>query len=151
MVQTLSHAHIRCILNGHLFVGWAEDDPPYDFEYDDAVEKKKGQDGGLYLMGKPELGGVLTVKLAPNSPSCKKCMEWEEERKVATIQGDKFTTFSGSFRDRSAGVVWRLQGGAIQKLPATRTANQTYEGMFVFERIIADVGGGSFRAPLSTV
>ena len=68
-MQLLSHSHIECLINGHRFTGWAEDDPPYSWEYEDAVELKKGQDGGLYGNSMPEFGGIYNFMVEPSSPT----------------------------------------------------------------------------------
>lgn len=148
MAQFLAHSHIECTLNGHRFVGWAEDDPPYEWEFEDAIEIKEGQDGGLYGLGLPRLGGNLTLKLQPASPSTQWCMQQEQMRKNSHVERSAIRIYEGTFSDPVQSVEWRLEGGLIMMLPATRVANMTYEAKFRFERITASVDGGTFHAPL---
>ena len=150
MSQFLSHAHVELIINGHRFVGWAEDDPPYEWEFEDAAEFKEGQDGGLYGIGNPRLGGVLTFKLQPASPSTQWSMQQEQLRKNAHIEKSALRVYAGSFSDPVQSVSWQLEGGVIQMLPATRVPNQTYEGKIRFEKITANVDGGTFHPPLTS-
>ena len=60
-----SFANMECIINGHRFVGWAAEDPPFEFDYEDAVDTEFGPDGALYAMGMPSLGGTWTFKMFP--------------------------------------------------------------------------------------
>ena len=149
-MQLLSHAHIDLRLNGHRFNGWAEDDPPYEWEIEDAVEFKEGQDGGLYGVSMPRLGGVLRLKLAPTSPSTQWCIQQEQLRKNALKQRTRLRTYAGTFADPVQGISYGLSGGAILMFPPTLVAGLTYEPAIRFEEITSEVDGGIFHAPLSS-
>ena len=149
-MQLLSHAHIDCLMNGHRFTGWAEDDPPYSWEYEDAVEMTEGQDGGLYGVSMPRFGGTYNFMVEPSSPTCQWAMQQEQMRKNAHLNRSALRIYSGVFSDPVQGVSWRMEGGVIVQLPATRVANLSYEGSIRFELITAQVDGGIFHAPLSS-
>ena len=51
-------------------------------------------------------------------------------------------SFSGTLKDVVRNIDVSLKGGAIQNLPVQPIANQTYEAVFRFERIISNVDGG---------
>ena len=150
MAQLKSHRHIELVLNGHRFTGWSDDDPPYEFEYEDSIETKTGQDGGLYGSSKPNFGATLTFKLSPTSPSCQWAMQQEQLRKNSVKDNTVLRVYSGTFSDPVQGVSWRLEGGFIMKFPAINIANQTYEGSVMFEELIANVDGGRFSSPLAS-
>ena len=59
-------------------------------------------------------------------------------------------TYNGTFADEVQGVSWALDGGAIVMLPSLRIPNMSYEAKFRFERITADVDGGTFNPPLTS-
>ena len=150
MAQLKSHRHVECVLNGHRITGWSDDDPPYEFEYEDSIEIKRGQDGGLYGSSMPNFGGKFTIKLDPTSPSAQWCMQQEQLRKNAMKNNTAIRTYSGTFSDPVQGVSWRLEGGFIMKFPSTSIANTSYEAMLEFEEITANVDGGTFHAPLNS-
>ena len=106
-MQILSHAHIQCILNGHRVTGWAEDDPPYAFEFEDAAELVEGQDGGLYGVGMPRLGGTFRFMVQPASPTVQWAMQQEQHRKNAYVTGDALRVYNGTFGDP-------VQGGQLE-------------------------------------
>ena len=149
-MQLLSHAHVECILNGFRFTGWAEDDPPYSWEYEDSSERKKGQDGGLYGMSMPAFGGVFQFMMDPSSPVAQWAMQQEQMRKNSHLNRSRLRVYSGTFSDSVQGVSWRLEGGVIVNFPATRVPGVSYEGSLEFELITAQVDGGVFNAPLSS-
>ena len=150
MAQLLSHAHIECIINGHRFTGWAEDDPPYEWEEEDSAEFKTGQDGGMYGLSKPEFGGMFRFKLQPASPTTQWAMQQEQMRKNSVKSRAAVRIYSGTFNDPVASTSWRMAGGVIQNFPSTRTANLTYEGTIMFEELTSQVDGGKFHPPLTS-
>ena len=149
-MQLLSHAHVECIINGHRCVGWAEDDPPYEWEYEDAADLVQGAEGGLYGIGHARFGGILTLKFQPASPSTQWCMQQEQLRKNSHEMRTALRVYEGSFSDPVQGVSWQMAGGVILMFPATRVANQTYEARVQFEKITANVDGGTFHPPLAS-
>lgn len=146
-MQLRSHAHIECILNGHRVIGWAEEDPPYEFEYEDAAEYVEGHDGGLYGLGRPRLGGTFMLKLQPTSPTTQWAVKQEQERKNAHKEKRALRVYSGSISDPVQGVEATLSGGGIIMIPAFPIANQTFEVRFMFEEIESSVDGGTFHPP----
>ena len=68
-MQLLNNSHIECIVNGHTFNGWADEDPPWEFEEDDSSEVMRGADGGMYVSGKAILGGKFRFKMSPSAPT----------------------------------------------------------------------------------
>lgn len=127
-MQVLSHAHVECIINDHRFVGWAEDDPPYEFETEDAAEFRMGQDGGLYGLSRPMFGCIFRFRLTPTSPTTQWAMDQEQIRKNDMKASAALRIYQGSFSDPAQGVSWTLSGGGILNFPPVRIANQTYEG-----------------------
>lgn len=144
MASIPSHAHIELILNGHRVTTWAADDPPYDIETDDSAEFSVGQDGKLYGLGRADFGGTLRFRLTPHSPSVQWCIKRESERKQRLLDKLIAQSFSGTLADVARNIDVSLKGGAIQMLPPRSIANQTYEAVFRFERIISNVDGGKF-------
>ena len=145
-----SHAHIELILNGHRIVGWADDDPPYEFESEEAAEYKRGQDGGLYGRSMQSFGAKLTIKLDPSSPSTQWCIQQEQMRKNAEKSGDSIRVFAGTISDSAAGISMQLAGGGIVKFPPWSVANQSYEAEIEFEEVTSEVDGGVFHPPLTS-
>ena len=143
-----AHSHIECIINGHRFTGWASDDPPYDFEQDDAAEYEEGADGGLYGLGRPRLGGTFIFKMQPAAPTAQWAMQQEQLRKNSHKMRQALRVYSGSFSDPVQNVHWTMSGGGILMLPAMCFANVTYEGRLRFEELTAGVDGGVFHPPL---
>ena len=65
MAQSESFAHIELILNGHRFTGWADEDPPFEFDFEESSDRTRGADGGMYALGMPTYGGTFTFKMFP--------------------------------------------------------------------------------------
>ena len=147
-MQLRSHAHLEVILNGHMVSGWADDDPPYEWEFEEANEFKTGQDGGLYGLSKPEFGGVLTLKLTPNAESTKWSIQQEQNRKNAIKARRRARIFRGTFRDNGANISLDLSGARSLCSPRGRRRNQTYEAKIRFEEVTSNVDGGIFTRPL---
>lgn len=150
MASIPSHAHIEIALNGYDITTFADDDPPYMIETDDSAEFKVGQDGKLYGLGRADFSGTLRIRLAPHSPAVQWCISRENERKQRLIDKVRHQTFNGTLVDVVNNIDYRLQGGAIQNLPAMTIANQTYEAVFRFERIISNVDSGAFAPRFNT-
>ena len=150
MSNLRSHAHIHIILNGHRFSGWADDDPPYEFETEEAAEFKRGQDGGLYGRSMQSFGATLTFKLDPSSLTTQWCIQQEQLRKNSEKDGGVIRGYEGSISDSSAAISMRLAGGSILKLPPWSVANMSYEGQLIFEEVTSEVDGGRFHPPLTS-
>lgn len=147
-MQLLQFSHINLTLNGHRFVGWANEDPPVDWEFEEAAELEDGPDGGVYGSGVPRFGGIMVAKVQPASPSAQWCMQQEQLRKNAHRMRTRLRVYSGTYSDPVQNVSWALQGGIILMFPAVSTAKKTYEARMRFEVITATVDGGRFHAPL---
>ena len=150
MAQIESYAHLECIINGHRFTGWADEDPPFEFDFDDSAEFTEGADGGMYVLGKPAFGGGFTFKMFSTSPTSQWSMQQEQIRKDGHMMGNPARSYSGTLTNPGTGVSYRLDGGFIRNFPAVAIPNQTYEGMLRFEQITSLVDGGTFNPPLTT-
>ena len=117
MSQLRSHNDIECIVSGHRFVGWSDDDPPYDIEIEESSERKRGHDGTLYGLSMPSYGGTFTWKMSPNSPTTRWAIIQEQMRKNAERQGSTLRIYRGTFRDLGANMSMTLEGGVIVKIP----------------------------------
>ena len=149
MVTQHSFAHIQVILNGHVFSAWADEDPPYDFEFEESSDRTRGRDGGLYVLGLPMFGGMFTFKMMADSPTAQWAVQQEQFRKDAHLMGNPLRGYSGTIVDNAAGTNSRLEGGVIVIFPAVIIPGQVYEGSLDFEQIASNVDGGRFRAPLT--
>ena len=133
-MQILSNSNIECIINGHTFNGWADEDPPWEFEQDDAAEIFDGADGGMYASGMTRLGGTFRFKMSPSSPTTQWAIQQEQMRKNAHKEKAALVVYSGTLSDNLQGVSHDLAGGVIMNFPSVRpAAGQTYEGMIRFE------------------
>ena len=117
MAQNESIAHISIILNGHRLTGWADEDPPFAFEYEESSERTRGADGGLYAMGMPTYGGTFTFKVFSTSPTAQWAMQNEQMRKNAHTSGDPERTYSGTYSNPVTGISFRMEGGIIATFP----------------------------------
>ena len=142
-----SFANLECIVNGHRFQAWAAEDPPFDFDYEDAVDTEFGPDGALYAMGMPSLGGTWTFKMFPTSPTAQWAIQQEQIRKESHMSGGEFRFYSGVLSLPAIGTSYRMEGGVIVQFPAVAIPGVTYEGMIRFEKITSNVDGGRFSAP----
>ena len=144
-----SNAQISVILNDHRVIGWAEEDPPYEFEWPDLADIKTGADGGKYGMAIPDFGCGFTLKLSDVSPSLQHFIRERTRHMNALRQGIAIPVFQGSITDLSFGVSGTFQGGWIANAPGfPGGAGSTNEVMFGFELWTPAVEGGSFTAPL---
>ena len=146
MTQLLAHAHRELILNGfRINDGWADNDPPIDFEFEDAIEEKTGQDGGSYGLSKPSLGCIMTIFLQPNAPGTQWCINQEQMRKNSLRQRTALRIYAGIYTDPAQNVTYRVEGGVIKMFPAVQIPNKTYEAKMKFELIESLVDGGVFH------
>ena len=83
MVTQHSFAHIKVILNGFSFSGWADEDPPYDIDQEESSDRTRGRDGGMYVLGLPMFGGMFTFKMMADSPTAQWSVQQEQFRKDA--------------------------------------------------------------------
>lgn len=143
-----SFASVEIIINGHRFTAWADEDPPFEFEYEESSDRSRGPDGGLYAMGVPNYGGTFTFKMFPTSPTTQWAIQQEQMRKDAHLSGEPQTIYEGTYVDPSKGINFRMEGGIIATFPATLVPGVTYEGMIDFEVITSNVDGGVFYPPL---
>ena len=150
MAQLESFAHLECIINGFRFSGWADEDPPFEFDFDDSAEFTEGADGGMYVLGMPAFGGGFTFKMFSTSPVSQWAMQNEQIRKDLIKSGTPARPYSGTLVNPGTGVSYRLDGGFIRKFPAVAIPGQTYEGMLRFEEITSLVDGGTFNPPLTS-
>lgn len=143
-----SHNHIDIILNGHTMVGFADEDPPYDLEFEATSERRIGPAGNVYTLEKALQTATLRVRLAPHSPSTRWFIDrYNErvERQTARVEGPFFT---GSISDVAKNTNWGLFGGFIVNVPGFTKPFATYEAELFFERVVPNVAGGRFHQRL---
>ena len=150
MAQLESFAHLECIINGFRFVGWADEDPPFEFGNEESSERTRGPDGGLYAVGIPKFGDTFTFKMFPTSPTTQWAIQQEQMRKDAHKMGGQERIYSGTLSNPGTGVSYRFDGGIIASFPSVAIPGQTYEGMIDFEEITSLVDGGTFHPPLTS-
>ena len=144
----LSHAHTKIVVNDHTFVGYAKEDPPYDFEVDgDLIETTIGPDGGVYGLALANFGGSLMVKLAPTSLSTQWCIQQRTLWQNDLENGSRHRIYNGTIQYMSQGSTWALRNGVIVNPDPIFYPNATYEMSFQFGRIIPNVDGGRFLLP----
>ena len=149
MPQILSHAHIELEIGGHTFLGYADEDRPVEFDGGaDRISTSVGKDGGLYGVDEAMLGGDITIRLAPTSPSAQWCITENQMRKDTVMAGgDATPIYDGSYNDNSQGRAAELLGGVLVACPDMVEPGVTFEVMFRFEQIISSVDGATFTAP----
>lgn len=150
MPALFSNAHIELVLNGHRVLGYADEERPVEFPTAvDMAELSFGPDGGLYGKSMAQLGGDVTIRVTPNSPTAqwlvRQKMAWKESLK----SGSPVTIYSGSFSDASQGRSAQLEGGILRQCPDLPESGVTFEAIFTFEEITANVDGATFVGPLS--
>lgn len=69
-----SKGDIEIIINGHRFEGYAEEDEPYDLTFPETSAQKFGPHGNVYSDENRRRDAVLTLRLAPHSPSTQWCI-----------------------------------------------------------------------------
>ena len=139
-----SFSHIVCHINGHTFGGWANEDPPYEFDFDESSDRQRGADGALYSKGMPVYGGTFTFKVFPTSQTAQWAMQQDQLRKDAHYMGTPERQYDGVLINNATSVSYRLEGGIIATLPAVAVPGVTYEGMIDFEKITSLVDSGTF-------
>ena len=148
MSQFLSHAHIEFEVGGHTFVGYADEDRPIEFDGGaDRISTSVGKDGGLYGVDEAMLGGDITVRLSPTSPSAQWCIMENQMRKDGLAEGGATPIYDGSYNDSAQGRSAELLGGVLVTCPDMVEPGVTFEVMFRFEQIISSVDGATFTAP----
>ena len=151
MSQFLSHAHVELQIGGHDFEGWADEDRPVEFDAGgDRITISRGKDGGMYGVDEAILGGPLTVRLAPTSPSAQWCIQQNQMRKDAIVDGGEIPIYDGSYSDAVQGRAATLEGGVLPTCPDMVEPGVTFEAMFEFQKIISDVDGATFTPTLES-
>ena len=151
MTMQYSFAQIKCILNGHLFQGWADQDPPYEFTFEESSDRTIGRDGGLYALGLTMYGGMYAFRMMHNSPTAQWGVQQEQACKNSHQLGTPFREYSGTLNDPVTGTSYRMEGGVIVTFPAVVVPGQVYEASLYFESITSNVDTARTRAPLSAV
>ena len=150
MAQILSHAHVDVVLDGHNFIGWADEDQPVEFDTgEDQVEISIGADGGMYGTSTAMFGSQLTFRMAPTSPTTQWLVARKEEHKQNQINGNAIRIFNGTYSDPVQGRSARMEGGVLMNCPDLPVPGQTFEATFQFERVVGNADGAVFRRPLS--
>ena len=151
MTLQYSFAQIKCIINGEEFQGWADDDPPYTFTFEESTERTMGRDGALYALGLPMYGGQFEFRMQANSPTTQWAIQQEQLRKNAHRDGTPFTGYEGTLSDPVTNISYRMDGGVIVLLPAVAVPGETYVGQLYFESIASNVDAAQTRGPLGPV
>ena len=138
-----SHDWVEITLNGHTVTGFSDDNPPWMFDQESSATFKTPADGGRFGLSLPNLGGILTIKLRPDSPSASYFCQREAERKERIINRRRPQIFQGSIVDTVNNHHWTLVNVAIEKLPAVCVADLTYEAILNVERMIENIEGSS--------
>ena len=150
MATTLSFRHVSLQINGHSFSGWADEDPPVDFESLDLLEATFGRSGDMYISDRGKRGGEVTVKLLPTSPSAVRCLQWlNESLKDADLD------FNGIYADTKLNIGLTMKNGKFKMCDTTVVDGKTFECTWLFEELIPDVDGatlgqGSSAGPVVT-
>ena len=150
MAQLLSHSHVELEIGGHTFEGYADEDRPVEFgENGEDFNLSFGRDGGMYGTSNVQLGQVITVRLAPTSPSAQWCVQQRQLRNDALVDGGDIPIYDGNYSDSVQGRSAVLQGG-VMTCPAMMEPGVTFEAMFTFERVTSDVDGATFTPTLES-
>ena len=139
MPTQLSHLKQVLILNGKRVSGLADEDPPIEFPQIQLLEDTWGKDGTLYTVATEILGGEVTIKLLPTSPDVKRFLRW-----FAQIQNRRRIRFEGSYGDSELNYSTLMQGGEMKECPPTIVPGQSFEAMFVFEKLIPQYDSARF-------
>ena len=147
-----SHAHLSIIIDGHRWVGFSDDDQPYEFTWPELREGKLGVDGGHYGAANADFGCGFKIKSSDVSPS----LQWAIQQRTmylnAVRDGLEVPVLSGSITDLSFGISATLSGMTVDgEFPGwPGAAGSTNEVMFDVTQFTPNVDGGAFRAPLAT-
>ena len=151
MVVQRSHAHIEIILNDHEFVGYADEDQPYEHEWPELDDVMVGADGGTYGRARADFGCILIARLSDISPTLQWFIQQREMHQQAVRNGNAaaIPIFNGSINDLSMNVSGQYRRGRITgpALGFPMAAGSTNEIRFKFDLWTPNVGGGNFTAP----
>ena len=142
MAQIQDHRHIICLINGHRVQGWADEDVPVEFPKDELNNITRGRDGSLYGTDTGNVGGRVTFRVAPTSPSAHWFIKQWEKR----VRGERII-YEGSYGDTEQGNSVSFAGGILVQAPPMIEPGQTYEAILEFEEIHSDIDGAQSSAP----
>ena len=108
-----------------------------------------GMDGGVFVLGKPMFGLIITFKFLASSPTAQWCIQQEQMRKNAHRMKSRAAHLPRQLR-RSCAQCFahptrRFHPGPVAGLPRRRA--ETYEAKFQFELAESLVDGGVFYPP----
>lgn len=152
MAQIWSSAHSICIINGHEVNGLAREDRPFEWNTgQDMYNLMRGEDGGLYGVANLEdIGGTLTMRLAPNSPTSKWAVDEKQAWRNSILRRQGFRNYNCSLADPVQGRSIRASGGFLLRAAHLPEPGQTHEVHFAWELLDPNVAGALFRAPFSS-
>lgn len=127
-----SHRRNSLILNGHRFADLSNDEPPVEFPTEPVVDITVGPSGRHYRRETNERGGMVKVKLFPDSADVNVVLGWREMALADSLA----IPFSGSYYSSSRKKTTTLSGGSFVSCPAAPVPGQTFEVTFDFERIV---------------
>ena len=133
-------------LNGHTFVGFADEDDAIDLPEIELAEIVRGMDGTMYSTSTGNKGGEVMLKFLPSSPS----VVFMQNQAVA-IQRGAVVNWNGEIRNIRQNYAVRLEGGVLTKYPAGHTMGKAnVESMIYtweFELIKPDYSAALFDQP----
>lgn len=139
MTTQLSSSHLDLELNGIRFEGYADEDPPVDFDNIELSEAEIGKDGTMSTTGTGMQGAKLTVKLLPTSPTVPKLMSFH-----AQIQRGARIIWRGTYGDPDLNIFTQLEGGVLMEAPPASMPGKTSEWVFQFEKTIPQYEAAKF-------
>lgn len=131
MTTQISSTHLDLVLNGIRFEGYADEDPPVDFDAIEVATVTRGKDGTMYSMGTGMQGGRVTVKLLPTSPTTARLIQLHSQ-----IQRGGKITWRGTYGDPDLNIFTQLEGGVLVEAPPAVSPGKTAEFVFEFERAV---------------
>ena len=131
MANILSTRELRVEINGVQLVGFSGDDPVIEFPDDDFLEVESGKDGASYATDTGMIGGEVTFKFLPTSPSVKTLLGWRHK----WIAGER-NNFTASVNDSKLGISVSMDLGYLIRCPVMPVPGMTsFDVTFYFEKI----------------
>ena len=132
MPQPDSHRRNSLIVNGHRFSDLADEDPPVEFPTNPVIDIKVGPSGRHYRRDTNERGGMVKVKVFPDSTDVDVLLRWREQALADSLD----IPFSGSYYSAKRRKTTQMSGGSFVSSPSAAVPGQTFEATFDFERIV---------------
>ena len=127
--RELSNRNIELILEGVRITGFAAVDRPVEHSSEPLITKKVGADGTHYNTDTGDLGGMVTIRLAPNSPSVPFFLK---KRAIRRARGF-IPSSNGSYSSFEEGKQLEYIGISYEQIPPTYEPGADYEVMLDVE------------------